>query len=185
MKISLSLFITAATLLSAIYYSSFQSAFLDSFTLLNLGNIKSFEKKYDGKAQDFSGITVNIGQDYYPNLKGYDIGSAHIYVAPVSERIERRGEYFFSSDSVLRVALFNYFALKDAADLKKQFTALESEISEKLGTADKELNSKETQKNWYTTSRRWTSNGKLNVYISLTGSDKNKPQRLRAVVYID
>ena len=185
MKIKSSLFVIGTVLLSFTYSQTFLTRLIQSFSTFNLSNIEAFEKEYQGEKKEFSGLSVSIGHDYYPNVKKYDIGNAHIYQAKISDEMSRRGEYFFSSDSILRVALFNYFPTKDISILKTQFETLEMEISNLLGKPDEVLNSKETQKDWFNTSRKWKNNETMNAYLALTGSNKSKPYRLRLVMYKD
>ena len=165
--------------------TSFEKSFLEEYSNLRSSNVETFEQKFDGKKKDYSGLVVSIGSDYYPNTNGYSLRAAQIFEAKPANGISRRSEYFFSSDSVLRVGLFNYFATEDLSQLKSQFSVLEKRLQDYLGDSDEQLNTKETQKDWYTTSRKWNTNGQFNVYLTLTGSNPKRPKRLRLIVYKD
>jgi hypothetical protein len=161
------------------------STLSEKFTGLTITDIQKMESTHGGKLQEFNGITVNIGSDYYPNKKGYNMQSAIIYETKNNKGIKRKGEYFHSDDSILRATIYNYFANKDLAKLKGQFKILEEEMTDLLGSPDKTVNSKEVQKNWFQTSCTWSTNDKVHAYLTLTGSNQARPHRLRMIIYKD
>lgn len=152
---------------------------------LKINNISKIEKEQDGKIQDYSFLTVHIGEDYYPNKNNYTLQSATIYETVEKNGIRRRGEYFHDYDSILRATIYNYTTSKDIGLLKDQFLTIETELANVLGESDKSTDSKEVEENWFQTTRTWDTNDKAHVLLALTGSSKKKPNRLRVVIYKD
>lgn len=172
---------------------------IDFSKTVTLGQVVSREQKL-GCTVKPSPMNVGLGNEYYPNLKEYDLQNPMVAECESKEGLALYTEYFFTPDSIVRVLLATWNTPFSSLEQSDKTTPEEALIANKLLYQDKitELQNilierlgqpylNAAHKPFDATSElleyKWK--GAFNAELSVVFSNKNGYSRLRLLVFRD